>query len=85
MNNNTDEDMIILCKNYSPNGQKFYLWENKPINLDENELYMNVDFTNCNAGVWENILSIGLSITQWGAGNMHIYKKKRNSTNCLCR
>lgn len=75
MNSSAGENVIVLCKDYSPNGEKFYLWKDKPINLNEYELYMNVDFANCNANVYENILSVGLNITQWGNGNLHIYRK----------
>lgn len=74
MNNNIDEDTIILCENYSPNRQTFYLWQDEMIDWNNYELYMNIDLSNFTLGDWGNVLTIGRNIASWsGDGKWHIY------------
>ena len=74
MNNGVDEDAIILCENYSPNGQPFYLWQDKMIDWDKYELYINVDISNITR-TWQKILTISSAdIISWGGEErLHLY------------
>lgn len=36
---------IILCENFYPNKKPFYLWQDKPIDWDKYELYINIDIS----------------------------------------
>ena len=73
MNDNVGEDVIILCKNYSPNGQPFYLWQDKMIDWDNYELYINVDISNMTKQ-WQHILAISVdNVTTWTGTKLHLY------------
>ena len=73
MNDNVGEDVIILCKNYSPNGQPFYLWQDKMIDWDNYELYINVDISNMTKE-WQHILAISVdNVTDWTGTKLHLY------------
>lgn len=73
MNDNVGEDVIILCKNYSPNGQPFYLWQDKMIDWDNYELYINVDISNMTKE-WQHILAISVdNVTSWFGTKLHLY------------
>lgn len=75
MNNNVGEDVIILCKNYSPNGQPFYLWQDKMIDWDKYELYINVDLNNVPNDKFREILitsNDGDTSTFYG-NKLHLY------------
>lgn len=72
MNNNSGE--IILCKNYFPEEKPFYLLQDKMIDWDNYELYLNVDLSNHVKSGWSNILSIGGKITVWSEqAKFHVY------------
>lgn len=74
MNNSINEDVVILCRGFSPNRQPFVLWENQKIDWDKYELYINVDITNITKE-WQHILTVSASdIDKWaGVGKFHIY------------
>ena len=75
MNNQSEKDEIILCKNYSPNGQPFYLWQDKMIDWEKYELYINIDISAITNTTMKNILIISSTdITSWGGtGKIHLY------------
>ena len=75
MNNNSGE--IILCKNYFPGEQPFYLLQDKMIDWDNYELYMNIDLSNYTKNDWGGVMSLGADIISWegnrSIGNLHVY------------
>lgn len=75
MNNYSKNDEIVLCENYSPNRQPFYLWQDKTIDWDKYELYINVDIMAITGMAWQQILTISSTdITSWaGHGKLHLY------------
>jgi len=74
MNNVVDNDTIVLCKNFSSNSKPFYLWQDKMIDWDNYELYMNINLTDYTQNAWGNVLSMGINIKSWGGnGKWHVY------------
>ena len=73
MNDNVGEDVIILCENYSPNNEPVYLWQDKMIDWDNYELYINVDISNMTKE-WQHILAISVdNVTTWTGTKLHLY------------
>ena len=74
INNIVKDDEIVLYENFSPNGQPFYLWQDKMIDWDNYELYMNINLTDYTQNAWGNVLSMGINIKSWsGNGKWHVY------------
>ena len=78
MNNYRENNVVVLCKDFSPDGQPFVLLENQMIDWDKYELYINVDLNNVpNDKFREFLITSNDGDTSTFSGNkLHLYVKE---------
>jgi len=85
MNNySKNDDEIILCENFYPNKKPFYLWQDKPIDWDKYELYINIDISMTPSRQMQKILVISSATdigTYYGGRKIHLYYTTNNIFN----